>query len=315
MKRLAFVVACLAGFACVGCGGAAPLPPAAIALNENGAKALQEGDLETATARLEVALEYNPEFVEALGNLGLVELARGNFARARQLLERAVRLNPDVVQPHHGLGVLAEREHRPDEASVHYRDALRLDPGFTASRANLGRLLLQAGQVEHALVQFRKLREVAPREIAGVSGLIECLMLLGRHAEARAEFSAVSGEIALSPRLALLQAREWIHTGQVNDARQLLTPLAALRDDYGVAANAWLGVIELTEKRPEAALRRARAGLALDLDHPLTLFVAAVALDELDDPGASAWLQRALRANPNNTELAQRTALRERAAR
>src|SRR4051812_49530539 len=91
----------LAGIAVslLGCAGAAPLPPKAIALNRAGAEALAEGDLETADARLSLALEYSPRFVEALVNQGLVELQRGNFDRARELFTRARRLNPDVAQP------------------------------------------------------------------------------------------------------------------------------------------------------------------------------------------------------------------------
>src|ERR1044071_5941388 len=110
-----------------GCSAGAPLPPQAAALNAAGVEALAAGDLETADARLSVALEYSPRFVEALVNLGLVEVERGNFARARLLCERARRLNPDVAQPHHALGILAERERRPDVASKLYYEALRVD--------------------------------------------------------------------------------------------------------------------------------------------------------------------------------------------
>src|SRR5689334_24847059 len=81
-----------------GCAGAAPLPAQAVSLNRAGAEALAEGKLETADARLSLALEYSPHFVDALVNLGLVECQRGNFVRARQLFLRAQRLNPDVAQ-------------------------------------------------------------------------------------------------------------------------------------------------------------------------------------------------------------------------
>jgi tetratricopeptide (TPR) repeat protein len=293
-----------------GCGGTAPLPPAAIALNAAGAEALAAGDLEAATASLEVALEYNPEFVEALSNLGLVELTRGNFARALQLLERAVRLNPEVVQPHHGLGVLAEREHRPDLASRHYREALRLDPGFAPARANLARLLLQSGHVEHALVQYRKLRQVAPGSMSGASGYVECLLLLARIDEAKAELAHALGQFGEAAPLVLLQARLWVHAARLDSARQLLLPLAQGRDDYAVEANAWLGVIALSDGEAELALDAARRALALDDQHPLTLFVAATCLDALDDVEADAWLRRALAANPNNPQLERRIAAR-----
>src|SRR6188768_4000823 len=106
MKRIAALARTLP-ILCLACAGTAPLPPKGLALNEAGVAALAAGDLETADARFSLALEYNPKFVDALTNQGLVELQRGNFERARQLLTRARRLNPDVAQPHHALGVLA----------------------------------------------------------------------------------------------------------------------------------------------------------------------------------------------------------------
>ena len=74
----------LAILAVLGCAGQAPLPPKAVLLNETGAAALAAGDLVTADARLSLALEYSPHFVEALVNLGLVEVARtdGNMVPA-----------------------------------------------------------------------------------------------------------------------------------------------------------------------------------------------------------------------------------------
>lgn len=291
-----------------GCSAAAPLPAQAVAHNSAGALALQQGDLETAGARLEVALEYHPEFVEALSNLGLVELARGNFERARQLLERARRLNPDVAQPHHGLGVLAERAHRPDTASEHYREALRVDPGFAAARANLARLLLHAGRVEHALVQFRKLREVDASNLVGQVGMVECLLRLGRTAEALADLRQAEAELGPHPQLQVLRARLHLRAGELAAAEQLLTPLTTTRDDVAVGALAWLAVVQLAKPEPEAALLSIGRALELDRDHPLALFAAAVALDEVGDPYAAAWLERAATANPHNAELQRRLA-------
>src|SRR6188474_3285688 len=175
MKRIAAIALCLPIF-CFACAGTAPLPPKALALNEAGVAALAAGDLETADARFSLALEYNPKFVDALTNQGLVELERGNFERARQLLTRARRLNPDVAQPHHALGVLAERERRPDVASTHYWEALHVDPGFAPARENLGRLQFNAGLFDSASLTFKKLIQVAPNLPSGYSGLAEALL-------------------------------------------------------------------------------------------------------------------------------------------
>src|SRR5262249_6805077 len=79
----------------VGCAPRGPISPNAVELNRTGAYALAHGDLETAQARFELAIEYHPLFVEAWINLGLVELARGDLVGAEQRFRRAIAINKD----------------------------------------------------------------------------------------------------------------------------------------------------------------------------------------------------------------------------
>ncbi len=277
------------------CHGEAALPPRASALNEAGIAALEAGDLETASARFALALEHAPHYVEALTNQGLVELERGNVARARQLFERARHLNPDVAQPHHALGVLAELELRRDEAAAQYRAALAVDPGFAPARANLARLLFEGGRLEEAREQFKRLVEVAPDESSGYSGLAICLLALGREVEA--ELITLEGlrRFPEDPGLAIAAARSALRAGDLTQARRLLEPVAARRDEQGVAALGWLAVVELTAGRARHAAGASRAALALSPDDPLATFALATSLDRLGDPRAAEWAERARR--------------------
>lgn len=295
IARLARGVSAALPLAVSACAGTAPLPEKAIALNDAGARALAAGDLELADARLSVALEYSPHFVEALVNLGLVEAERGNFARARQLFLRAQRLNPDVAQPHHGLGLLAEREHRPDRAGEHYRDALRVDPGFAPARANLGRLLFEGGKLEAARIQFQRLIEIAPDDPSGFVGLAETLIRLGRIAESEAVTERARARFAEHPALELLTARARLRRGDVEAAIQILVPVTGRGDDYAAAAFAWLATAELARGQPHHAVGAARRALALQPDEPVAVRVLADALARLGDPAAPAWAERAAR--------------------
>jgi tetratricopeptide (TPR) repeat protein len=262
----------------VACAGQAPLPSHALELNQAGAEALAQGDLETADARLSVALEYSPHFVEALVNLGLVDMQRGNFTRARTLLQRARRLNADVAQVHHALGVLSERERRPDLASQHYRDALAVDPGFFAARANLGRLLFDAGFFEDARLTFKKLVEVAPAAAAGHSGLAEALIRLGRVAEADAVVAEAARRFPEDAALVVLRARALLRQGDGEAARSLLLPLAESRDEFSARALAWLSAVELARGEPALAAAAARRALRLDPDDGLARHLLSRAL-------------------------------------
>lgn len=293
MRKSAPAILC--AFALLACSGHAPLPQKALELNQAGAEALAQGDLELADARFSVALEYSPHFVEALVNLGLVEIERGNFSRAEQLFTRARRLNPDIAQPHHGLGVLAERQRRPDRASEHYREALRVDPGFSPARANLGRLLFESGHLEEARIAFQRLIEVAPGEADGFIGLGETLIRLGRFREADRVVQAARARFSQHPTLELLSARALLRSGRAEEAIARLVPLVERRDDLAAASLSWLATAELVRGRPEHAIGAAREALALDPEQPVATQALALALHQLQDPAAAAWRARALR--------------------
>src|SRR5271166_5537500 len=171
---------------CAGCTSPLALPKKAALLNALGVQALVAGDLASAEARLSVALEYSPRFVEAWVNLGYVELGRGGFEQARRDFLRARELNQDIPAPHHALGVLAEAEGKTLQAESFYRAALKVDPGFAPARANLGRRLFARGQFENAREQFERLVAVAPGEVRGWAGWVESLLQLGREADAQA---------------------------------------------------------------------------------------------------------------------------------
>jgi len=283
---------------CLACAGTAPLPPKALALNEAGVAALAAGDLETADARFSLALEYNPKFVDALTNQGLVELQRGNFERARQLLTRARRLNPDVAQPHHALGVLAERERRPDLASPSYYEALRVDPGFAPSRANLAHLLYNGGLYEEALLQFRRLVEVAPDAAAARVGLAATLLHLQRIDEAREVIRGALESAPEDPELAILAARLDIRDGAFEAAIARLTPLTHSRSELAVHALSWLAAAEVARGEPHAAVAAAERALALAPDDALASYALGVSLKKLGDPAATRWLERASALSP-----------------
>jgi len=297
MERTA-VFAFALSFWAAACQGSAPLPAKAVALNQAGVAALATGDLETADARFSLALEYNPSFVDALTNQGLVELQRGNFERARQLLTRARRLNPDVAQPHHALGVLAERERRPDLASQHYYDALRVDPGFAPSRSNLAHLLYDGGAYEEALVQFKRLIEVAPDDPGAYAALAATLLHLGRVNEAEAVVERAQSFAPNDAELTILVARFELRRGEFAAAIARLSPLASGRTDSAVSALSWIAAAELGRGHTEAAIAAAERALALAPDDALASYALAIGLKKQGDPGAPRWLARARALSP-----------------
>jgi tetratricopeptide (TPR) repeat protein len=257
----------------IGCATTVPLPLEAIALNAAGARAIAEGQLGVAEARLSVALEYSPRFVEAWVNLGYVEFGRGNFEQARRDFLRARDLNQDIATPHHALGLLADQQGRGAEAEEHYRAALKVDPGFAPSRANLARRLFARGQYENAREQFERLMAVAPEAIEGWIGEAETLRQLGRPAQAEDVVARASQRFGDAPALRLLRARQQLERGEWLEAEALLAPLAGSPDAArACSAWAWIAIARLGRHDLEGAREAAGAALAIDRDEAVARY-------------------------------------------
>ena len=256
-----------------GCATTVPLPREAIELNDAGARAIAQGQLGVAEARLSVALEYSPRFVEAWVNLGYVEFGRGNFEQARRDFLRARDLNQDIATPHHALGLLADQQGRGAEAEEHYRAALKIDPGFAPSRANLARRLFARGQYENAREQFERLMAVAPDAIEGWVGEAETLRQLGRPAQAEDVVARASQRFGDAPALRLLRARQQLERGEWLEAEALLAPLAGSPDAArACSAWAWIAIARLGRQDLEGAREAARAALAIDRDEAVARY-------------------------------------------
>jgi tetratricopeptide (TPR) repeat protein len=260
-----------------GCAGTVPLPKKALALNAAGAEALGRGDLATAEARLSVALEYSPRFVEAWVNLGYVELRRGNFEQARRDFVKARSLNKDIPAPHHALGLLADEQGDGEEAERCYRRALEVDPGFGPARANLARRLYGRGQYENAREQFQRLREVAPGVVDGWAGEAESLRALGRDVEAEQVVVVGREQVGDAPALLLLVARARLARGDWDDAEALLARVVGDRDrERAGAAWAWMAVARVGRGDTQGAREAALAALAVDREDPVAKYALAL---------------------------------------
>ena len=269
----AILAAAVAG--CV--AGTMPLPPQAVALNAAGAHALAVGDLSVAEARLSVALEYSPRFVEAWVNLGYVELRRGNFEQARRDFTKALEINRDIPAPHHALGVLADQLDQGAEAEGHYRVALKVDPGFSPARANLARRLYARGQYENAREQYQRLVEVAPDEVEGWAGQVESLLQLERTNDAGVVLEQALARVGRVPPLVLLVGREKLALGEWDDAEAVLAPLIGGPDRPRAAqAWAWIAVARLGRGDVVGGRQAARASLSMDGDQPVAAYALRV---------------------------------------
>ncbi len=89
---------------------------------------MRSGQRPLALEHFELALEYNPDYLEAHVNFGIA-LAQGRqWERAVAHFERALQSNPDFAEAHFNLGLVLEMLGRSVEAKPHFDAVIRQRP-------------------------------------------------------------------------------------------------------------------------------------------------------------------------------------------
>src|SRR5689334_10434501 len=85
-----------------------------------GARAYAAGDLATAEARFQLALEHEPGMPHALAGLGLIARQRGDRDAARAWLVAAIRRDPELAEAQAALGALELEDGQAERAMTRF---------------------------------------------------------------------------------------------------------------------------------------------------------------------------------------------------
>ena len=160
MRRLAILLSAALGL--LSCKTVAPVHPLAVEHNTYGTQYLEQGNLDKAQHRFELALEYNRDYPEPYNNLCLVWIKRGNLDRAKEQCIKALRLNNDFSEAYNNLGYIYLQEKAFGKAHDAFTNALKVNPGYLEARYNLCLTLLRLEKRPEARVCYDKVIEVNP---------------------------------------------------------------------------------------------------------------------------------------------------------
>jgi protein O-mannosyl-transferase len=127
-----------------------------------GAAFIQQGNPEQAEKHLTRAVEINPDYPEALSDLGMLLSDRGMYREAAARFTQALTLDPDNAEAHNNFALMLTRVDRFTEAIEHYQRAISLNPMFPKALNNLGAALAQQGRLEEAKPYFLRALAIQP---------------------------------------------------------------------------------------------------------------------------------------------------------
>jgi tetratricopeptide (TPR) repeat protein len=171
------------------------------ALHLLGLLAHQAGHSEAGAALIQQAINYNPKAAGYYSNLALVWLGLKNYQKAAEAARQALELQPDFPEALNNLGLallsLGEAAPRQPEllaqAEAALRQAVRQQAGYAEAWSNLARCLAARKELSEAEAAARMAARLDPSLSAAHASLGLALQEQNRAAEATEAFRAAAG--------------------------------------------------------------------------------------------------------------------------
>jgi tetratricopeptide (TPR) repeat protein len=228
------------------------------ALLDEALRAQGAGRVQEAARLYRQVLEYSPNDVVALNNLGLLLGEQKRYAESEALLARATRLAPRHADGWVNLALVLGEQKKPDEAIECCRKALALSPenrqaqntlastladagrhdeaiallerivrkrpGYAKGHAYLGTLYAKRERHEQAVASFRRAVAADPKDGVSLAAAGECLLVMGRAAEALELLGRALAVDAYDVRALALKTLALAETGRTEEERALSDP-------------------------------------------------------------------------------------------
>jgi Tfp pilus assembly protein PilF len=157
-----------------------------------------QGRVDEATREYQRAVEHDPWLATAHYNLGTALLRTGGApADAVRHLEQAIELQPDYVDALVNLGIVRAGRGDAEAAGTLFQRAVDADPDHANALSNLGTYHLQRGAFQEAVTVLTHAAAAAPGRADVVAGLAAAYLQLGNAVEAR---RYARQALALDPR-------------------------------------------------------------------------------------------------------------------
>jgi tetratricopeptide (TPR) repeat protein len=149
-----------------------------------------------AIASLEVALDLDPQDLQALIALGDAQLKLGDIGEARAAFARSLKLRPAHAPALDGLARTYEAQADTDKALDHFRQSINSNKGYAPAYTHLGDLYLSIDRIGDAVQLLEEAVTIRPDFAEGLNRLALAYGRLGMHHEAVA---TVQKAIELEP--------------------------------------------------------------------------------------------------------------------
>ncbi|HUQ90654.1 MAG TPA: tetratricopeptide repeat protein [Bryobacteraceae bacterium] len=195
------------------------------------------GDLPTARQELSMVLAANPNYPDALFQMGVLNFHEKRYKEAEDHFLRLQKIAPNDPRGLVGRVETMAGLKQFDAAIKLLQDDLKQNPERSFYRLALGNVAVRAENYDLAATEYRKLLQKNPKNFDVQIRLAEALRFKGDYSSSIAEFAKARdlnpGDATAYVRLALL----YEGTGRRNEAKPLYEQILKLEPDNGLALN------------------------------------------------------------------------------
>jgi predicted O-linked N-acetylglucosamine transferase (SPINDLY family) len=134
------------------------------------------------------ALTIQPDSAELHSKLGLMLYDLKQYDQAITCCQRALAIDPKYADAHNNMGLCFKATCQLDKAMVSYRQAIACNPDYASAHSNLGNTLRDAGQYNEALTHYHRALLVNPNFAEAHNNLGGTLEALGQFKEAATSY-------------------------------------------------------------------------------------------------------------------------------
>jgi tetratricopeptide (TPR) repeat protein len=277
--------------------------PGAKIYNE-GAKAYNNGEIDTALAKFREAAAVNPELTEAWQGQAMIHWARENTAEALAAAEQAVALDPQNVL---GLRVCFDAYTQlGDERAGEALDALVVadrTPGTARRVFNTGVSAVRANEAEEAIRRFGQAVEIDPTLAQGHQVLGQLYNLGKEHDKAIASAERLLELVPGSPEAHSILYEAYRATGEAEKAEVSWAILKEAKPEDLAKALYEEGQSLFNAGQIAEATAKLEQAIEAQPDHPAAYYTLGLCyLNSGDQTAAKESLERFLELSPDHPE-------------
>ena len=137
-------------------------PDYADALNNIGFSLREKGELDAAIDSFKQALKIKPGYADAYCNMGNALTDKGNLNAAIDNYQQALKIKPEYAVAYYNMGNALKDKGELDAAIDSYQQALKIKPDYAHAYNNMGNALKDKGNLNAAIDNYQQALKIKP---------------------------------------------------------------------------------------------------------------------------------------------------------